>query len=50
MTRIVTVGAAQLGPIARTDTRARVVARMHGAAARGARRTAATSSSFPSSR
>ena len=28
MTRILTVGAAQLGPIARTDTRAQVVARM----------------------
>jgi predicted amidohydrolase len=28
MTRIVTVGAAQLGPIARSDTRAQVVARM----------------------
>jgi len=28
MTRIITVGAAQLGPIQRADSRARVVARM----------------------
>ena len=37
MTRIITVGAAQLGPIQRADSRARVVARMLASAAAGRR-------------
>ena len=48
MTRIVTVGAAQLGPIARDDTRAEVVERLHRAAATRRTARAATWSSSPS--
>ena len=49
MPRIVTVGAAQLGPIARTESRDRAVARLI-ALMRQAARTAATSSCFPNAR